>query len=69
VSFDESTPLKIIETLQPDVLVKGGDWPLDQIVGREMVEKRGGMVKSISLTPDVSTSLIIERIQKMNSAF
>lgn len=69
VSFDESTPLQIIETLQPDVLVKGGDWPLDQIVGREMVEKRGGMVKSISLTPDVSTSLIIERIQKMNSAF
>ncbi|MCH7615599.1 MAG: D-glycero-beta-D-manno-heptose 1-phosphate adenylyltransferase [Nitrospinae bacterium] len=68
VSFDESTPLQIIETLQPDVLVKGGDWPLDQIVGREMVEKRGGMVKSIPLTPDVSTSLIIERIQKMNSA-
>ena len=69
VSFDESTPLQIIKTLQPDVLVKGGDWPLDQIVGREMVEKRGGMVKSIPLTPDVSTSLIIERIQKMNSAF
>ncbi len=68
VSFDESTPLQIIKTLQPDVLVKGGDWPLDQIVGREMVEKRGGMVKSIPLTPDVSTSLIIERIQKMNSA-
>ncbi len=69
VSFDESTPLQIIETLQPDVLVKGGDWPLDQIVGKEIVEKRGGTVKSVSLTPDVSTSLIIERIQKMNSAF
>ena len=68
VSFDESTPLQIIKTLQPDVLVKGGDWPLDQIVGREMVEKRGGMVKSIPLTPDVSTSLIIERITTMNSA-
>ena len=69
VRFDEPTPLKIIEMLQPDVLVKGGDWALDQIVGREIVEKRGGTVKNISLTPDVSTSLIIERIQKMNSAF
>ena len=69
VRFDESTPLQIIEMLQPDVLVKGGDWPLDQIVGKEIVEKRGGTVKSVSLTPDVSTSLIIERIQKMNSAF
>ena len=61
--FDESTPLKIIETLQPDVLVKGGDWPIAQIIGREIVEKRGGTVKSIALTPDISTSLIIERIQ------
>jgi len=68
VSFDESTPLQIIETLQPDVLVKGGDWPLEQIVGREIVEKRGGTTKNISLTPGVSTSLIIQRIQKMNSA-
>ena len=64
VRFDESTPLRIIETLQPDILVKGGDWALDQIVGREIVEKRGGMVKSIPLIPDVSTSMIIERIQK-----
>jgi D-beta-D-heptose 7-phosphate kinase/D-beta-D-heptose 1-phosphate adenosyltransferase len=63
VRFDEPTPLKIIEMLQPDVLVKGGDWAIDQIVGREIVEKRGGTVKSIALTPDVATSLIIARIQ------
>jgi rfaE bifunctional protein nucleotidyltransferase chain/domain len=68
VRFDESTPLKIIETLQPDVLVKGGDWTIDQIVGRDLVEKRGGMVKSIPLTPDMSTSLIVERIQMMNQS-
>lgn len=68
VRFDESTPLEIIETLQPDILVKGGDWPIDQIVGRDIVEKRGGMVKSIPLTPDMSTSLIVERIQMMNQS-
>jgi D-beta-D-heptose 7-phosphate kinase/D-beta-D-heptose 1-phosphate adenosyltransferase len=66
VRFDESTPLKIIETLQPDVLVKGGDWAIDQIVGKDIVEKRGGTVTSIPLVPDVSTSLIIKRIQKMH---
>lgn len=65
VRFDESTPFQIIETLQPDVLVKGGDWPVDHIVGRDIVMKRGGVVKSIPLTPDVSTSSIIERIQKL----
>ena len=65
VKFDESTPLQIIEILQPDVLVKGGDWTIDQIVGKDVVEKRGGTVTSIPLIPDVSTSLIIERIQKI----
>ena len=68
VKFDESTPLQIIEMLQPDVLVKGGDWPVDQIVGKDIVEKRGGTITSIPLIPDVSTSLIIERIQKMHEA-
>lgn len=68
VQFDESTPLKVIEILQPDVLVKGGDWAVDQIVGKDIVEKRGGTVTSIPLIPDISTSLIIERIQKMREA-
>ena len=66
VRFDESTPLQVIETLQPDVLVKGGDWAADQIVGKDIVEKRGGMVTSLPLIPDVATSLIIERIQKIH---
>ena len=68
VRFDEPTPLAVIEILQPDILVKGGDWPVEQIVGREVVQRRGGMVKSISLTPNISTSLIIDRIQHMNSS-
>ena len=68
VRFDESTPLHIIETLQPDILVKGGDWTIDRIVGKDSVEKQGGIVTSIPLIPDVSTSLIIERIQKMYKA-
>ena len=68
VRFDESTPLHIIETLQPDILVKGGDWTIDRIVGKESVEKQGGIVTSIPLIPGVSTSLIIDRIQKMHKA-
>ena len=68
VRFDESTPLHIIETLQPDILVKGGDWTIDRIVGKDSVEKQGGIVTSIPLIPGVSTSLIIERIQKMYKA-
>jgi D-glycero-beta-D-manno-heptose 1-phosphate adenylyltransferase len=66
LQFDEPTPLKVIETLQPDVLVKGGDWAVDHIVGKDVVEGRGGTVQNIALIPDVSTSLIIERIQHMN---
>ena len=68
VRFDESTPLHIIETLQPDILVKGGDWTIDRIVGKDTIEKQGGIVTSIPLIPGVSTSLIIERIQKMYKA-
>ena len=68
VQFDESTPLKVIEILQPDVLVKGDDWSVDRIVGKDIVEKRGGTITIIPFIPDVSTSLIIERIQKMHEA-
>ena len=66
VQFDDPTPLQVIEIIQPDVLVKGGDWAVDQIVVKHIVEERGGTVTSIPLIPDVSTSLIIERIQKMH---
>jgi rfaE bifunctional protein nucleotidyltransferase chain/domain len=61
--FDEETPYEIIEELLPDVLVKGGDWPVDQIVGRKTVELHGGKVVSLTFEPGLSTTNIIERIK------
>ena len=63
VPFDEPDPFHLIEALLPDVLVKGGDWTLDRIIGRDVVEAHGGMVYSIPLVPDISTTKIIQRIQ------
>jgi len=63
VPFDEPDPLRLIEGLLPDILVKGGDWTLDRIIGRDVVEAHGGMVYSLPLVPDISTTQIIERIQ------
>ena len=63
VTFDESDPLQLITTVQPDVLVKGGDWAIDRIVGRELVEARGGVVKTIPLVPDMSTTGLLQRIR------
>lgn len=63
VLFHESDPLKLITTVQPDLLVKGGDWPVDRIVGREVVEARGGKVTTIPLVPGVSTTSLIQRIR------
>lgn len=62
VLFDESDPDALIAALRPDVLVKGADWAPDQIIGREVVEARGGVVKSVPLTPGASTSGLIARI-------
>jgi D-beta-D-heptose 7-phosphate kinase/D-beta-D-heptose 1-phosphate adenosyltransferase len=62
-AFSEDTPLQIIEQLRPDVLVKGGDWPIDQIVGRETVEARGGRVMAIDFEKGFSTTSIINRIK------
>lgn len=66
VVFDQPDPLKLIAHLQPDVLVKGGDWPIDRIIGRDVVEVRGGRVLTIPLTPGVSTTEIIQRILSLN---
>jgi len=63
VVFSEPDPLNLITAVQPDVLVKGGDWPVDRIVGRDIVERRGGMVKTIPLVPGASTTSIIQRIR------
>jgi rfaE bifunctional protein nucleotidyltransferase chain/domain len=60
--FDESTPREIIVALLPDVLVKGGDWDIDRIVGREDVEAAGGKVLSLPFVEGCSTSDVIERI-------
>ena len=62
VVFDEDTPLRIVSRLQPDVLVKGADWPADQIVGRDIVEARGGQVIRIPIAEGYSTSAIIGKI-------
>jgi D-beta-D-heptose 7-phosphate kinase/D-beta-D-heptose 1-phosphate adenosyltransferase len=63
VIFPEPDPLSLITALQPDVLVKGGDWPVDRIIGRDVVERRGGTVKTIPLVPGASTTALIERIR------
>jgi rfaE bifunctional protein nucleotidyltransferase chain/domain len=60
--FEEDTPREIIAKILPDVLVKGGDWGPDQIVGRAEVEAAGGRVVSIPLEPGYSTTQIIEKI-------
>jgi D-beta-D-heptose 7-phosphate kinase/D-beta-D-heptose 1-phosphate adenosyltransferase len=64
VLFGEPDPGRLIADLQPDVLVKGGDWPPDRIIGRETVEARGGVVKTIPLVPGVSTTALVEKIRK-----
>jgi D-beta-D-heptose 7-phosphate kinase/D-beta-D-heptose 1-phosphate adenosyltransferase len=62
--YDDETPLRVVEALRPEVLAKGADWPLDQIVGRAEVEATGGRVVRIPLVPGRSTTAILERIRK-----
>lgn len=62
-SFEEETPQNIIQELVPDILVKGADWPISQIVGRQIVELNGGEVISIDFEEGFSTSEIIRRIK------
>ena len=64
VIFNEPTPREIITKLLPDVLVKGGDWAGDKIVGREEVEAAGGRVVSVPVVPGYSTSAILEKIRQ-----
>ena len=68
VIFDEETPERLIREVQPDVLVKGGDWTPDRIVGREFVEARGGRVLNVPLREGLSTTALIERIRAGKSA-
>jgi D-glycero-beta-D-manno-heptose 1-phosphate adenylyltransferase len=60
--FEQDTPLELITLVEPDVLIKGGDWSVERIVGRDAVEARGGRVLSLPLLPGYSTTALIERI-------
>jgi D-beta-D-heptose 7-phosphate kinase/D-beta-D-heptose 1-phosphate adenosyltransferase len=68
VIFNELDPLHIITELQPDVLVKGGDWTVGTIIGKDVVEQAGGTVISLPFVEGFSTTKIIERILKSHSA-
>lgn len=63
VIFDEDTPEELIKTIRPDVLVKGGDWTVDQIVGGRFVESQGGMVRSLRFEDGFSTTNIVDKIK------
>jgi len=62
--FDEPDPLSLIEVVQPDVLVKGADWPEEEIIGADFVKANGGRVVRVSVVSGVSTSQIIQQIIK-----
>lgn len=64
VIFDEDTPLALIEAIVPDVLVKGGDWTEDRIVGGDIVRKNGGEVRSLKLVDGFSTTALVEKIRR-----
>ncbi len=64
VIFDGDTPHELIAALQPDVLVKGADWAADEIVGRDIVEARGGKVVRVPIEMGYATTGIIERIRR-----
>ena len=65
VPFEEDTPLDLIRTVRPQVLIKGGDWPKERIVGATEVESWGGEVFSLDLLPGYSTTAIVERILRL----
>jgi rfaE bifunctional protein nucleotidyltransferase chain/domain len=67
IIFDEETPRELIASLLPDVLVKGGDWPIEQIVGREEVEAAGGTVLALPYVDGSSTTDVINRILELQN--
>ncbi len=64
ILFDEDTPLALIKAIVPDVLVKGGDWPVERIVGAEVVMAAGGEVRSLKLVDGFSTTALVDRIRR-----
>jgi D-beta-D-heptose 7-phosphate kinase/D-beta-D-heptose 1-phosphate adenosyltransferase len=65
--FDQDDPLEVIQILLPDILVKGGDWAEDEIIGADVVRAAGGEVKRIPFVENFSTSELIEKIRKLYS--
>ena len=65
VNFSEDTPEKLLQKLQPEVLVKGGDYTLDQVVGGEFVQSYGGIVKALEFLDNCSTSAIVEKMKEV----
>lgn len=63
VLFEQDTPFELIKQLIPNVLVKGGDWPVDSIVGADFVQKAGGKVRSLPLLENFSTTAILEKLR------
>jgi len=63
--FDEETPHAIVSVIQPDVLVKGADWGADNIVGRDVVEARGGRVVRMDLLPGFSTTALLDKVRAL----
>lgn len=66
VLFDEETPYDLIKTIQPDILVKGKDWKVEEIAGHDIVMAKNGKVETIELTPGYSTTLIEEKILRLH---
>jgi len=67
VAFGGATPLRVIRQVRPDVLVKGGDWTVDRMVGGRFVESYGGRVRSLPLVPGRSTTLLARRTTRQNA--
>jgi rfaE bifunctional protein nucleotidyltransferase chain/domain len=64
VYFDEDTPYELIKKVQPDILIKGSDYHVEDIVGYDIVMQKGGVVKTIDFIPGYSTTSIIEKLKK-----
>ena len=63
ISFEDDTPEELLKTIKPDILVKGGDYAIDEVVGADIVKSYGGEVKVLSLQRGVSTTNIIDSIK------
>ena len=64
IQFNESTPLRLIKKIKPDILIKGGDYKINEIVGSDFVKKYNGTVKTIPFVKGCSSSNIIKKIKK-----